>query len=39
MLDILIKNARIIDGTGNPWYRGNVGIKDGQITSLHSVEG
>src|SRR6266513_223290 len=22
--DILITNARIVDGTGNPWYRGSV---------------
>src|SRR5688500_8744176 len=22
--DILIANARIVDGTGNPWYRGSV---------------
>lgn len=26
MLDILLKNARIIDGTGNPLFRGDVGI-------------
>ncbi len=24
--DLLIINGRIIDGTGNPWYRGSVGI-------------
>ena len=22
--DVLITNARIVDGTGNPWYRGSV---------------
>ncbi|HEX9218944.1 MAG TPA: hypothetical protein VF858_00520, partial [Gemmatimonadaceae bacterium] len=22
--DILITNARVVDGTGNPWYRGTV---------------
>ena len=22
--DLLITNARIVDGTGNPWYRGSV---------------
>ena len=27
--DILITNARIVDGTGNPWYRGSIAtIKD-----------
>ncbi|GAC1438369.1 MAG: amidohydrolase family protein [Sediminibacterium sp.] len=29
--DILIKNGRIIDGTGNPWYYGDVAVKDGKI--------
>jgi len=24
--DVLITNARIVDGTGNPWYRGSVAI-------------
>ncbi len=31
MLDLLIKNAEIIDGTGKKGYKGNVGIKDGKI--------
>ena len=29
--DIFIKNARIFDGTGNPWYYGNIAIRDGKI--------
>lgn len=29
--DILIRNGKIIDGTGNSWYYGNVGVKDGKI--------
>jgi N-acyl-D-amino-acid deacylase len=29
--DILLRNGRIIDGTGNNWYYGNVAIKDGKI--------
>ena len=24
--DVLVTNARIVDGTGNPWYRGSVAI-------------
>jgi N-acyl-D-amino-acid deacylase len=31
MLDILITNARIVDGTGNAWFFGSVGVEDGRI--------
>ena len=24
--DIVIRNARIVDGTGNPWFRADVGM-------------
>ena len=34
MLDLAIKNARIIDGTGKPEFAGDVGIRDGKITSV-----
>ncbi len=33
-LDILIKNARVVDGTGNPWFPGDVGIAGGLITEV-----
>ncbi len=29
--DVLIKNARIVDGTGNPWYRGSVATRGDRI--------
>lgn len=29
--DLLIRNARIIDGTGNAWFRADVAVKDGRI--------
>lgn len=32
--EILIKNARIADGTGNPWFRGEIGIKNGKIAAV-----
>lgn len=32
--DLLIRNARILDGTGNPWFLGDVGIRDGRITAV-----
>jgi len=38
MLDCLIKNASIIDGTGSPAYKGNLGIKDGKIVFVKGDE-
>ena len=35
-MDILIKNAKIIDGTGGPAYEGNVGVADGKLV-LHDL--
>ena len=32
--DILIRNGKIADGTGNPSFHGDVGIKDGRIAAL-----
>ncbi len=32
--DIKIKNAKIIDGAGNPWYAGDIGIKEGRIVKI-----
>jgi N-acyl-D-amino-acid deacylase len=29
--DILIKNGKIVDGTGNAWFLGDIAIKDGKI--------
>jgi N-acyl-D-amino-acid deacylase len=34
MPDTLIKNARIIDGTGAPWYRGDLVISGGRIARI-----
>ncbi|MHA1197555.1 MAG: N-acyl-D-amino-acid deacylase family protein [Promethearchaeota archaeon] len=32
--DIIIKNCKIIDGTGNPWYNGEIGIHEGHIVDI-----
>jgi N-acyl-D-amino-acid deacylase len=32
--DLIIKNGRIIDGTGNPWYNADIGVVGGGITAI-----
>ena len=32
--DVLIRNARVMDGTGNPWLRADVGIPGDRITAV-----
>jgi len=32
--DIIIRNGKIIDGTGNSWYYGDVAVQDGKITAI-----
>ena len=28
---LVIKNGNIIDGTGNPWFKADIGISQGKI--------
>ena len=35
--DLAIVNARIVDGTGNPWFRGAIGIKNGKIVKVGRI--
>jgi N-acyl-D-amino-acid deacylase len=37
--DTVILNGRIIDGTGSPWYSGDVGIRNGRIAAVGRLEG
>jgi N-acyl-D-amino-acid deacylase len=30
--DVLIKNGRVVDGTGNPWFYADLGIKGDKVT-------
>jgi dihydroorotase/N-acyl-D-amino-acid deacylase len=36
-LDIVITNGRIIDGTGSPWYSGDIGIRSGKIAAIGNL--
>lgn len=36
--DLVIKNGKIIDGTGNQWFYGDVGVKDGKIVSIGKID-
>jgi N-acyl-D-aspartate/D-glutamate deacylase len=37
--DLLIKNGRIVDGSGGPSYRGDVAVKDGKIAEIGKLSG
>src|SRR5579864_7730176 len=32
--DILIQHAHIVDGSGNPWYQGDIGIRGDTIAAI-----
>ncbi len=36
--DVVIKNGKVIDGSGNSWYYGDVGISRGKITFIGKKE-
>jgi len=37
--DLVITNGHIVDGTGSPWYSGDVGIRDGRIAAIGNLSG
>ena len=36
--DIVIHGGRLIDGTGNPWFYGDVAIKGGKIAGIGKID-
>src|SRR5215469_15189302 len=37
--DLIITNGHIVDGTGSPWYLGDVGIREGHIVAIGNLGG
>src|SRR5262245_50388225 len=37
--DLVIRNGKIVDGSGNPWFQGSVAIKDDRIVAIGRVTG
>src|SRR5262249_19982766 len=37
--DLVITNGHIIDGTGSPWYSGDVGIREGKVAAIGVLTG
>jgi N-acyl-D-amino-acid deacylase len=36
--DLVLTNARVVDGSGNPWFRADVAIRDGRITRIGRIQ-
>ena len=38
LYDIVIHSGRVIDGTGNPWFYGDIAVKDGRIVQVGKID-
>ncbi|HUE74771.1 MAG TPA: D-aminoacylase [Pirellulaceae bacterium] len=36
--EIVLQGGRIVDGSGAPWYRGDLGIRDGKIAKIGHID-
>ena len=35
--DLVLEHGHVVDGTGSPWYSGDVGIRDGRIAAIGNL--
>jgi len=38
MFDVIIKNGRVVDGAGNPWYKADIGITADRIVQIGRLD-
>jgi N-acyl-D-amino-acid deacylase len=38
MLDLILRHGRVLDGSGNPWFGADIGLKDGRIAALGDLK-
>ena len=37
--DLLVRGGRVLDGTGNPWFQADIGVRDGRIVAVGRLNG
>lgn len=37
MFELVVMNGRVVDGTGNPWFKADIGVADGKIARIGSI--
>lgn len=35
--DLIVRNGKVIDGTGSPWYSADIGIRDGRVETIGNL--
>ncbi len=39
LYDVLIVGGKVVDGTGNPWFKADIGIQNGKIVDIGRLKG
>jgi len=37
--DLVIRGGRVLDGTGNPWFVADLGLRDGRVAAIGNLDG